>query len=258
MVESSTKQSKENPFSRKEEREIRETLRQTYATEFPNPKREGCPDKAKLRTLAGRETFPGVQEVVSHISRCSPCSQELTQFTRQYQSRQWVYRAAAVALIVVGIAAWASQALMRNRSAYFPPQPASIVKTPQAPTSPRPTQEPAVQEPKFPGVQVVVLDLRKHGISRGDNRNQDGDLALPKGRLKLSILLPFGSDEGNYEVRISGPSDQVVTAKGRAAMKRRINVLNVEMDTSAFEAGRYNLAIREARWGWYRYPLYVR
>ena len=186
MAEFSTKQSKDNPFSRKEEREIRETLRQTYATEFPNPKREGCPDKPKLRALARRETFPAVQEVVSHVSHCSPCSQELTQFIRQYQSRQWFYRAAAVVLIVVGIAAWASWALMRNRGTNVP-QPPSNVKTPPEPKSPPPTQEPSVQEPKLPEVQVVVLDLRKRGISRGVDSSQDGDLSLPKGRLKVSI-----------------------------------------------------------------------
>jgi len=58
-----------------------------------------------------------------------------------------------------------------------------------------------VQEPKVAESQVVVLDLRKRGISRGENY-QDGDLALPKGRLKVD-LSTFGSDEGNYEVRIS-------------------------------------------------------
>jgi len=257
MAEFSTKQSKDNPISRKEEREIREALRQTYASEFPNPKREGCPNKATLRALARRETFPAIQDAVSHVSRCSPCSQVLTQFIRQYQSRQWVYRVAAVALIVVGIATWASWALMRNRGTHVP-QPLTTVKTPPEPASPPPTQEPSVQQPRLPEVQVVVLDLRKRGISRGENSDQYGDLALPKGRLKLSIYLPFGSDEGNYEVRVSGRRDQVVTAKGRATMKSRINVLNVHMDTSAFEAGRYSLAIREAGWDWYRYPLQLK
>lgn len=257
MAEFTPKQSKDNPLSRKEEREIRETLRQTYATEFPNPKREGCPGKPKLRTLARRESFPAVQEVVSHISRCSPCSQELTELIRQHEFRQWFYRAAAVALIVVGIAAWASQALMRNRSTHLP-QPPSIVKTPPEPTSPPPTKEPSVEEPKLPEPQLVVLDLRKRGISRGENNNQDGDLALPKGRLKLSIFLPIGSEEGDYQVRISGRQNQLLTVPGRAVVKNHITVLTIDVDTSAFEKARYSLAIRQAGWGWYRYPLKVK
>jgi hypothetical protein len=255
MDESSTKQSKDSPFSRKQEREMRETLRQTYANEFPNPQREGCPAKPKLRALARREMFLAAQEVVSHVSRCSPCSQELTELIRQEKSRQWVYRVAAVGLIVVGMAAWASWALMRNRRTQVP-QPQSVVKAPPEPTTP--AQKPSVQEAKVAEIQVVVLDLRKRGISRGENSYQDGDLALPKARLKLSIFLPFGSDEGTYEVRVSRRRDQVVTAKGRATMKSRINVLTVEMDTSGFEPGRYSLAIREAGWGWYRYPLQVK
>jgi len=233
---------------------MRETLRETYATEFPNPKREGCPDKPKLRALARREMFSEAQEVVVHLSHCSPCSQELTELTRQYKSRQWVYRLAAVGLIVLGMAAWASWALMRHRATNVP-QPPPIAKTPSEPTSPPRTQEPSAQEPKVPEIQVVVLDLRKRGISRGENSNQDGDLALPKGRLKLSILLPIGSEEGNYEVRISGRRDHVVMAKGRAAMKNHINALAVEMDTASLQAGRHSLAIRQAGWGWYRYPI---
>jgi hypothetical protein len=203
MSKFGTKQSKVNRFTRKQEREIREALRQTYACEFPNPKREGCPDKPKLRTLARRETFPAIQDVVSHVSRCSPCSQELTELIRHDKSRKWLYRAAAVALIVVGIAAWA---LMRSRGMHVA-QPSLIVKTPPEPTFSPPTKEPSVQEPGPLEFQVVVLDLRKRGISRGENRNQDEDLALPKGRLKLSIFLPFGSEEGNYEVRVSGRLD---------------------------------------------------
>lgn len=257
MHEFSTKQPKDSQFSRKDEREIREALRQTYATEFPNPKREACPDKPKLRALARREAFPALKEVVSHISRCSPCSQELTELIRQHESRQWVYRAAAVVLIVMGIAAWSSRALMRNQALHVSQSP-SIVRTPPEPASPPPTQEPSDQEPKVAEVQVVVLDLRKRGISRGENSSHTGDLAIPKGRLKISIYLPFGSDEGNYEVRISGKREQVVRAKGQAAMKNRINVLTVEIDTSAFEKARYNLDIHESGWDWYRYPLRVK
>ena len=78
----------------------------------------------------------------------------------------------------------------------------SIVRTTPELASLPPTQEPSVQEPKVAEIQVVVLDLRKRGISRGENSYQDGDLALPKGRLKVD-LSTFGSDEGNYEVRIS-------------------------------------------------------
>ena len=58
MVESSSKP-KQDSFSRKEEREMRETLRDIFATDFPNPERRGCPEnvEAKLKALAWRRSF---------------------------------------------------------------------------------------------------------------------------------------------------------------------------------------------------------
>ena len=38
-------------------------------------------------------------------------------------------------------------------------------------------------------------------------------------------------------------------------MRKHITVLDVEVDTGAFEAGNYSLAIRQVGWGWYRYPV---
>jgi hypothetical protein len=83
-------------------------------------------------------------------------------------------------------------------------------------------------------------------------------LDLPKGRLRLSIYLPIGSEEGDCEVRISGQQNWVLTAKGKAAMQNHLNILTVEVDTSTFEAGKSNLAIRQAGWGWNRYPLQLK
>ncbi len=38
-------------------------------------------------------------------------------------------------------------------------------------------------------------------------------------------------------------------------MRNHITVLDVEVDTGAFESGTYSLAIRQVGWGWYRYPV---
>jgi hypothetical protein len=101
-----------------------------------------------------------------------------------------------------------------------------------------------------------VLDLRNRGVTRGANSNQEQDLDLPKGRLKLTIYLPIGSEEGEYEVRISGQQKGIVaTVKCLASMQDHLDVLTVDVDTSSFPPGKYNLAIRQAGWGWNRYPL---
>ena len=136
------------------------------------------------------------------------------------------------------------------------PIPSPIVKVPPPEHPPAQTPNPPeLDKQKPPEVQVAVLDLRKRGIPRGASNNPPRDLNLPKGRLKLSIYLPFGSELGQYEVRISGRMKQVATARGLAVMRNHITVLDVEVDTGAFEAGNYTLAIRQVGWGWYQYSV---
>ena len=255
MAEFTQKPFTDNPFSREEERELRESLREAYATDFPNPERQGCPDKSKLAALACRRVFPDVQEVVSHLSHCSPCSQELTLLTRQYRSRQWVFRVAAVALIAVGVAAYASWRIMRSTRLS---EPSPIVNTSvPKPVLPPETSDPSARAQQLPEVQIVLLDLRNRGVTRGANTKTGEDLALPKGRLKLSIYLPIGSEEGAYEVRISGRG-QSRRAKGQTSFRNHTTVLTIGVDTTTFQAGSYVLAIRQVGWGWYQYPLQVK
>ena len=257
MVESSSKPSKQDSLSPTEEREMRETLRDIFATDFPNPERLGCPEnvEAKLKALAWRRKFPDAQELISHLGSCSPCYQEHEEFVRQHRSRQLLYRLAAVAVVVVGLGFWISWKLMRGPGSMVPMPPA-IVKAPplEQPLAQTP-DPPELEKQKLPEVQLAVLDLRNRGIPRGASNNPPGDLNLPKGRLKLSIYLPFGSEVGQYEVRISGRKKQVATAKGVAFMRNHITVLEVEVDTGAFEAGNYSLAIRQVGWGWYQYSV---
>jgi len=257
MVESSSKPSKQDSLSPKEEREMREALRNIFATDFPNPERRGCPEnvEAKLKALAWRRRFPEAQELISHLGSCSPCYQEHEEFVRQHRSLQRLYRLAAVAVLVVGLGFWISWKLMRGPGSAVP-MPPPIVKAPPPEQPPAQTPDPPeLEKQKPPEVQVAILDLRKRGIPRGESKKTPGDLALPKGRLKLSIYLPFGSEVGQYEVRISGRKKQVATAKGVAVMSNHITVLDVRVDTRAFDSGTYSLEIRQVGWGWYRFQV---
>jgi len=257
MVDSTSMPSNPDSLSPKEEREMRGTLRDIFATDFPNPERRGCPEnvEAKLKALAWRREFPEAQQLISHLGSCSPCYQEHEEFVRQHRSRQRLYRLAAVAVLVVGVGFWISFKLMRAPRSTIPVPP-PIVKTPPPERPPaRTTDPPELEKQKPPAVQVALLDLRKRGIARGGTNEELRDLNLPKGRLKLSIYLPFGSEVGQYDVRISGRNKQVVTAKGVAVRRNHIAVLNVEVDTGTFEAGTYSLAIREVGWDWYRFQV---
>jgi hypothetical protein len=257
MVDSSSKPSKPDSLSPKGEREMRETLRDIFATGFPNPERRGCPEnvEAKLKALAWRRKFPEAQELISHLGSCSPCYQEHEEFVRQHRSRQRLYRLAAVAVLVMGLGFWISWKLMRDRGLIAPGSP-PIVKAPPSEQPPAQTPDsPELEKQKPPEVQIAVLDLRKRGIARGQSDNAPADLKLPMGGLKLSIYLPFGSEVGQYEVRISGRKNQVATARGVAVMRNHITVLDVRVDTGVFDAGTYSLEIRQVGWDWYRFQV---
>jgi hypothetical protein len=253
MGDSTSKPSKPDSLSANEEREMRDMLRDIFASDFPNPERRGCPEnvEAKLKALAWRRRFPEAQEIISHLGSCSPCYQEHAEFVRQQRSRQRLYRLAAVAVLVVGVGIWISWKLMRGAGLTNPEVPPIVNALPPerlATLAP----VPELEKQKAPAVQVAILDLRKRGITRGENSTEpEEDLNLPRGRLKLSIYLPFGSEVGQYEVRISGRKKQVAAAKGAALMRNHITVLDVNIDTGAIEAGRYQLAIRQVGWGWY-------
>jgi hypothetical protein len=257
MADSTLKRSKQDSLSPKEEREMREMLRDILATDFPNPERRGCPEnvEAKLKALAWRRRFPEAQQIISHLGSCSPCYQEHADFVRQYRSRQWLYRLTAVAVLVVGLGFWISWKLMRSPSLISPELPPIVTAPPPERFPQAPVLEFEKEKPSE--FQVAILDLRKLGIARGESHNAPADLTLSRDRLKLSIYLPFGSEVGQYEVRISGQK-QVVTAKGVAVRRNHITVLDVEVDTGAFEAGSYSLAIRQVGWGWYRYSISIK
>jgi hypothetical protein len=102
MQDSDSKPSKAESMNPKDEREMRETLKDVFATGFPNPERHGCPESVKVKALAWRRKFPEAQEIISHLGSCSPCYGEHEEFVRKYKSRQLQYRLAAVAVLMIG------------------------------------------------------------------------------------------------------------------------------------------------------------
>ncbi len=253
MSSSSSKPPEDQPLSSREEHKLLEVFRETFEKRHPNPNRVGCPGTEKLRALAFHEQLPEAEAVVTHITKCSPCYTEYSAFIKQRKLRHLLIPLAAAAFLVLGCAIWLLRAPIPKVIAPVNPP---VVKTPEpAPPSPFP---PEVQ-PNTREVQVVVLDLRNRGVTRGASSNQEPDLDLPKGRLKLTIYLPIGSEEGEYEVRISGQQKGIVaTTKGQASMQNHLDVLTVDVDMSSLPAGKYSLAIRQAGWGWNRYPLQLK
>lgn len=248
----------EFPLTPREEKILLKTGRRVFATAFPNPERKGCPGSEVLKNVVfrvGTFSITERQQWFDHSAHCSPCFIEMAAYRKQYLNQRKIRRSVLV-LVIVGFLSWIAFRLGFQERSKQPDIVQPVVTPPSAP-EPAPIP-PSVREQQPAEVQVVVLDLRKRGVARGESNTQDGDLNLPRGRLKLSIYLPIGSEEGNYEVRISGRQNQVLRAKGEAGMQGHLNVVTVEADTSAFKVGVYTLAIRQAGWGWNRYPLKVK
>jgi hypothetical protein len=108
--------------------------------------------------------------------------------------------------------------------------------------------------------QVAVLDLRNWSVTRGVEPNPGAE-PLHAGReaSRLSIVLPLGSSEGEYDVRIAKQSGEpLLAATGTAELSKGITTLRVVLKLSSLSARIYVLQIRKPGLEWSSYPLIVR
>jgi len=150
--------------------------------------------------------------------------------------------AIAATILMLAFAGWA----------LLPRQKTPLVLRPNEPTAPR-QEEPLV-------TQTAVLDLR----DRSPQRGAEPGLALPplemaRNMSHLEIYLPFGSNEGLYDVRLTTTQgESVLVAKGRAKLKQGLTSMGVDVPPSTIRSGRYILQIRKRGWEWSSFPLVVR
>ena len=209
----------------------------------PNPTREGCPPREALVSLARRQVPVG-DPVGEHVSKCSPCYREMraiqqAEGIRPADERRpprtwWPAAAAAVLLLAAGLAAWL---------VYGGGQP--------APT-PEPEQIVANAEPV-----AVTLDLRKYGVTRSDSRVDDlPPLVLPRAMVRLTLLLPVGSEPGDYEVMLVGLDDEALASGlGRSEIRDFVATLPVTVDLTQSVRGPGSLVVRRQGEGVQSFPV---
>lgn len=196
--------------------------------EFPNPERVGCPPSELLKGMAShRVPLTEVEKWLDHLGSCSPCYRDFSEFQKTYQLRQrrTLLAIAASILICATIGGWAFvQWHNKNQT-----------------------------------TQVAVLDLRNWSVTRGVEPNPGvKPLEVSRDASRLSILLPLGSSEGEYGVRIATPSgESLMTAGGIASVKNGVTAIQVAIRLSSVSPGRYILQIRKAGLEWNSYPLAV-
>jgi len=152
----------------------------------PNPARAGCPSRDVLTALARRER-PIDDAAYDHLIKCSPCYREVRALqqrsallTSGFQSRRrWAAVAAAVSIISVA-AGWLVSS--RSNRAVSGNEVALVTRTPEL---------------------SAQLDLRKYTAIRGEEKRPELEpLSLPPDRVRATILLPVGSEPGEYEIQV--------------------------------------------------------
>jgi hypothetical protein len=221
---------------------IQEILQEAILRDYPNPERRGCPGSDVLRQMAQR-TRPVRDAQWEHVTHCSPCYREFLDFRSEVLERQMRARrtrrlaiAAAAVLVIAGISGYF---LVRSRGG------SSVAKH----------QPQAAQ----PNLVSAVLNLESQSEVRGAEKQLAGELQrLPRKPLALSIYLPFGSEPGDYEVRLlinEKDTQPIAILKGTAQIENGLTVLRLRMDLSSVSPGPHVLATRReaAAWRYFRF-----
>ncbi len=236
----------DKPLSRKEERQLIEAGRRVLLNGgFPNPERVGCPGSEILRAIAFRKMdLREVEDWIDHLGCCSPCFVEYDALRNQAVRRRRIQLVGlcVVVLITVGIAAWLWQGTIGSHRR----KDENITRR----TQPAPP----------PVYEQALLDLRGKSVTRGEVPPPDErPLVLPRHRLALTVYLPFGSEEGEYDLQVSGKSKSpVLTTEGFAEIRNGVTRLQVRLDLTTVPSGTYSLEIREHGYYWNSYPVLVR
>ena len=211
-----------------------------FGRAHPNPAREGCPPAELLMRLARRE-LPIGDPAYDHFAKCSPCYQELrtVQQGRAAAARKRIWwTTAAAAVVVLGLAGtW----FLRPRTGDVAPKS-------------------AVTESSSTPEVSARLDLRKYAVTRSEQTQPEPEaVSVPRGRLNLTMLLPVGSEPGEYDVQIlDSDLTSRASSRGRAEIREFITTLNASLDVASLPPGAYQLAVRRQGEDWRLFPVAVK
>jgi hypothetical protein len=207
----------------------------------PNPARVGCPPREVLTALARRER-PIDDPAYDHLIKCSPCYREVRALQQGPAARLSVPQsrrgwAVAAAVVLFGVAgAW----LLSSRANRAVPDTGrtSLARTAQL---------------------SAQLDLRKYSVVRGEEKRPELEpLSLSPSRVQTTILLPVGSEPGEYEIQVldSGLRSRA-SATGTAELRDHVTTLETMLDLSSLTPGTYQLAVRRHDEAWRMFPLHL-
>lgn len=224
-------------LTRQGERRLIKIATEAIRNDFPNPERLLCPESTALRAIARRHlSMAEAEDAIDHIATCAPCFDEYNRHRRRYL----LLRRARLALVcVAGIvaigAAWHFGRMNRV-----------------------PEKQPIAHQALDP-VLAATLDFRDRTVERSGEAQRKPEPEIPHLRralLKLTLLLPIGTEEGAYTVQFwTRNNQQVANETGTLAWDGRAETLIAMIDLRKLEPGHYTLAIRASNASWYTYPV---
>ncbi len=216
-------------YSERDERRVLDALGRGLLNEFPNPERTGCPGSDVLRRIAAHQMpLAEAERWLDHLTSCSPCYRDFTQFQETYQRarRRTILAIAASILVVASGATW------------------WVVHTKNI----------------IPFAQTAVIDLRNRSVARGsDPVPVEPPLEIRRRVSRLVIYLPLGSSDGPYEIRIATPAGSaVLTTGGVASLKDGVTSIQAVVHLSSAASGQYVFQVRRPNSEWNSYALMLR
>ena len=108
--------------------------------------------------------------------------------------------------------------------------------------------------------QTLLIDYRGEGTTRseaGDPARKS--VTVPRASFEATILLPIGSEPGQYQLRLLDGDKRSKLAKEASGDLKDLAVrVNVNLDLRSFPSGAYTLEIRRQGEDWDPHPLIIR
>jgi hypothetical protein len=104
----------------------------------------------------------------------------------------------------------------------------------------------------------LTVDLTQQGPLRGAEQPKEVIFHFPQRILNLQILMPIGSEPGDYGVAIWHDGKILVQGHGPGTLRNGITTVRVQMDCRHISKGSYKLLTRFDHWSWENFPLVVR
>jgi len=213
----------------------KDEIDEVFARANPNPTRTGCPEKDVL-VSAARKALPIDHPVFEHLAGCSACYQEFRQLQQPVRVPSRVRQALAAAALVL-IAVGGVTYFGRSRVIGL------LGDTQTNPTT-----------------QTLLIDYRGEGTTRseaGDPARKS--VTVPRASLEATILLPIGSEPGQYQLRLLDGDRRSKLAKEASGDLKNLAVrVNVNLDLRSLPSGAYTLEIRRQGEDWDPHPLIIR